>query len=170
MFCVSSAKSAGGLAFSVFLAALALAVIARTQASDALKQEDQSFVRAFSQQKRTALDALMDANFIWIDSNGKRLSRAAVLQKLPTVRNSDVEMQSRNYGHVAVVRANRGRVNVLRVWRKRPGGWRAVLYQEVTQVEKAESLGGACSEECVNPCKTICDGVVAGRDERNGPE
>jgi Domain of unknown function (DUF4440) len=112
--------------FSVFLAALALAVLARTQASDALKQEDQSFVRAFRQQKRTALDALMDANFIWIDSNGKRLSRPAVLQKLPTVANSDVEMQSRIYGHVAVVRANRGRVNVLRVQRKRPGGWRAV--------------------------------------------
>lgn len=155
MSSLSSAKSTGGLAFCVFLAALALAVIARAEESDRLQQEDQAFVRAFRQQQRTALNALLDRNFIWIDSNGKRLSRAAVLQKLPAVANADVELQSRIYGHVAVVRANHGRVNVLRVWIKRPGRWRAVLYQEVTQVEKSESPGGASSEECVNPCKTI---------------
>jgi hypothetical protein len=46
-------------------------------------------------------------------------------------------------------------MNILRIWVKRTGLWRAVLYQEVSQVEKSEPAGGKPSTECVNPCKTI---------------
>jgi hypothetical protein len=64
-------------------------------------------------------------------------------------------MQIHSHRDAAVVRANRGRMNVLRIWVKRAAGWRAVLYQEVLQVQKSEPAGGKPSTECVNPCKTI---------------
>jgi hypothetical protein len=92
---------------------------------------------------------------MWIDSNGRRLNRADLLENIPAIANSLVEVQIHSYGDTAVARANRGRMNILRIWVKRTGLWRAVLYQEVSQVEKSEPAGGKPSTECVNPCKTI---------------
>jgi len=43
-----------------------------------------------------------------------------------------VEAEVRVYGETAVARANRGRMNVLRVWVKHPEGWRVQLYQELS--------------------------------------
>ncbi len=155
MNCNFRAKRINGVALSILLALFAFADTLRAQNSEALQRADQAFIQALGQQNRNALDQLLDANFIWIDSNGKRLSSSLVLEELPGVANSRVDIEWRAYGKVAVVRANHSRVNVLRVWVKRSTGWRALLYQEVTQVEKSESPGGAPSEECINPCKTI---------------
>jgi hypothetical protein len=122
--------------------------------SDSLLQADKAFVQALARKDATAANILA-SDFSWIDSVGKRLTRASVLQSFPAVSNADVEPQVRVYGDTAVVRANRGRMNVLRVWVKREGAWRAWLYQEVLQVEKSEPPAGKTSTECVNPCKTI---------------
>jgi hypothetical protein len=77
------------------------------------------------------------------------------LENIPAIANSDVAAQIHSYRDAVVVRADRGRMNVLRIWVKRAAGWRAVLYQEVLQMEKSEPAGGKPSTECVNPCKTI---------------
>ena len=122
--------------------------------SASLLQADKAFVQALARKDATAANFLA-ADFSWIDSAGKRLTRASVLQSFPAVSNADVEPQVRVYGDTAVVRVNRGRMNVLRVWVKRAEGWRALLYQEVLQVEKSEPPAGKTSTECVNPCKTI---------------
>jgi hypothetical protein len=53
------------------------------------------------------------------------------------------------------VRASRERVHVMRIWARRDSGWRAVLYQEVMQVEKSEPVPPGVSTACENPCKTI---------------
>jgi len=116
---------------------------------------DRSFVHAFLSKDKTAAAELLDAKLIWIDATGHRLTRAGVLEKLPVVANADVEAPPRTYGETAVVRANQGKMNVVRVWVKRTAGWRALLYQEVLQVEKSEPQAGRTSVECVNPCKTI---------------
>jgi hypothetical protein len=116
---------------------------------------DRSFVHALENKDKTAAAQLLDADLVWIDATGRRFPRAEVLEKLPAVANADVEAPPRTYGETAVVRANRGRMNVLRVWVKRPAGWRTILYQELLQVEKSEPPAGRTSVECVNPCKTI---------------
>jgi hypothetical protein len=118
-------------------------------------QTDKAFVQALIQKDAAATANFLSSDFTWIDSAGKRLIRASVLQTFPIVANADVEPQVRVYGDTAVVRVNRGRMNVLRVWVKRAEGWRALLYQEVLQVEKSEPPAGKTSTECVNPCKTI---------------
>ena len=137
------------------LAFLLLVFLAKAQDSGWLAQTDRSFVQAVQQRKKDAAARWLDADVMWIDSNGKRFSRSQTLEDPPAVANPDVEGQSRTYGRAVVVRANRGRVNVLRVWVKRDDGWRLLLYQEVTQVEKSEAPGGSSTEECINPCKTI---------------
>jgi len=57
-----------------------------------------------------------------------------------------------------VVRANRERVQVMRIWARRAEGWKAVLYQEVTLSGPAQApavAGRSGPSDCENPCKTI---------------
>ncbi len=119
-------------------------------------QADHSLLQAFQKTDRATADRLLDSDFAWIDSQGKSQSREQVLQDFPAPANADVDAQARIYGQSAVLRANRGRVQVLRVWVKRSSGWKLILYQEVTLVEKSEPpLAGDASGDCENPCKSI---------------
>ena len=127
----------------------------RADDSSSLLQADKAFVQALAMKDAAATANFLTSDFQWIDSVGKRLTRTSTLQSFPTVANADVEPQARIYGATAVVRVNRGRMNVLRVWVKRAEGWRALIYQEVLQVEKSEPPAAKTSAECVNPCKTI---------------
>lgn len=118
---------------------------------------DATFIQALAKADKPALDQLLDKYFVWIDSNGQVLTKPQVLESLPTPANSDVQRQERIYGDTAVVRANRDHLQMLRLWVKRESGWRAVLYQEVRQVDKSEppAAADASSGECENPCKFI---------------
>jgi hypothetical protein len=150
--------SAASVPALIFCAAANLLLVAPSSFgdnSDPVAQADHAFVQAFVKKATGALKEILDAEFIWIDSSGRRLNRAELSENIPAIANSDVEMQIHSYRDAAVVRANRGRMNVLRIWVKRAAGWRAVLYQEVLQVQKSEPAGGKPSTECVNPCKTI---------------
>jgi hypothetical protein len=118
---------------------------------------DHALLQALSNGDKGKLDGLLDNDFSWIDAGGKNLSRTRVLETPPSVANADVEPQVRSYGQAAIVRANRGKMQVLRVWVKREPGWSILLYQEVRQVEKSEPAAGSDSSagECENPCKSI---------------
>ena len=142
----------------LFLGLLALSIFvfsAGAQQDSSPLLADRSFVQAFESKDKAGAAQLLDAELIWIDATGHRLTRAEVLERFPAVANADVEAPPRTYGETAVIRANRGKMNVLRVWVKRAAGWRALLYQEVLQVEKSDPPPGKTSTECVNPCKTI---------------
>jgi len=116
---------------------------------------DKAFVQALVQKDAASTANFLSQDFTWIDSVGKRYSREQVLASSPAVANPDVEPEVRVYGETAVVRANRGRMNVLRVWVKHPEGWRVQLHQELLQVEKSEPPAAKTSTVCVNPCKSI---------------
>ena len=117
-------------------------------------QADHAFVEAIGKADTAALDRLLDVDFTWIDSNGVSRSKAQVLENLPALKNGEVEIQAGDYGRAAIIRANRGRVQVLRVWAKRPEAWRLVLYQEVTFAAQPERVA-AGSSDCENPCRAI---------------
>jgi hypothetical protein len=118
---------------------------------------DHDFLQAFTTVDKASLNRLLDPEFTWIDANGKSLTRAQVLESAPKVANADVAPQVRVYGNAAVVRVSRERLHVLRIWVQRKAGWRAVLYQEVQQVEKSEPPTSARpnSGDCENPCRFI---------------
>ena len=122
-----------------------------------VRDADRALIQFFANGREGEARKLLDENFVWIDSNGKELKAAQVLQERLRPANADVPAEVRTYGQSAIVRANRGKMQVLRIWVKRPAGWRTALYQEVKQVEKSEppTPGGAGSSECENPCKTI---------------
>ena len=147
--------NAGAPIFFILLALSIFSFQVRAQQDSSPLLADRSLVHAFENKDRAAVAQLLDADLIWIDATGHRLTRAEVLEKLPSVANADVEAPPRTYGETAVVRANRGKMNVLRVWVRRADGWRELLYQELLQVEKSEPPAGKTSTECVNPCKTI---------------
>lgn len=123
----------------------------------AVLQADRSLLQAIGKADKTAAGKLLDAELIWTDSQGKSETKTDVLGSLPTVGNSDVEAKARVYGHAGVVHADRGRLQILRVWAKRPAGWRLLLYQEVMLAEKPRPVPNANVNggPCENPCKTI---------------
>src|SRR5712692_4893497 len=121
----------------------------------AVLQSDHAFVEAVGKADRAAFGKLLDTDFTWTDSAGNTLTRAQVLQTLPTpAAGYDAEAKERTYGQVGALQAASGKVHVLRVWVKRSAGWRALVYQEVTQAEKAANPGPS-TNDCQNPCKAV---------------
>ena len=119
---------------------LLLSVAARADDDSSLLQAENAFTAAFQQRDSTAAAKLLAPDFVWIDSVGKRLTRAQALATFPVIANAGAAPQARDYGNSAVVWANQGKMNVLHVWVKTAVGWQILLYQEVMQVEKSEPV------------------------------
>ncbi len=132
-------------------------ILARADDEPSLLQADRSLIQAFAASDKVALDRLLDHDLTWIDSKGKSQTQAQILENLPAISNAGVEAHVRIYGNSAIVRADRERMNVMRIWVRRDSVWRLILYQEVLQVAKSEPppAADAGSNECENPCRTI---------------
>lgn len=127
----------------------------QTDEASLLLRADSDLVHALQKKDANIAGKLLTDGFLWIDSTGKRSTRAEVLATFPAMNNTNMISDERIYGNSGVIRANRGKVNVLRVWTKHKNGWQGLLYQEVTQVEKSETVTSEAAGECVNPCKEI---------------
>jgi hypothetical protein len=145
----------GAPALLTFALLFSAATLGADDATTTLLLCDKAFVQSFAQKDAAAADKLLAADFAWINSRGERWTRAEALEAFPSVANADVNAEVRLYGTTAVIRANKGKANVLRVWVKGQDAWKVLLYQEVTQVEKSEPAAGDGSGQCLNPCKQI---------------
>jgi len=124
----------------------------------AVLQADRAFVQAVETRDSSQLTSLLDENFTWCDSTGKALSVAEVLRALPKDSLGDesgTDLKQLTFGGVGAVMAGRGKVHVLRVWVKRPAGWRLLVYHEVTLSDHPPAAGGSGVKDCENPCKTV---------------
>jgi Domain of unknown function (DUF4440) len=147
------------------LSAATLLPGARLTAADdpAVLAADQNFVQAMAKSDTAALDKLLDANFQWISANGKIESGKLVLARVgeravdagypattgtPNTRHHD-------YAQVEVVQTDSGGMHVLRVWVKRPAGWRALVYQEVQSLDAPPKTTPSAGQDCQNPCKSV---------------
>lgn len=133
---------------------------ARTMAADGgeegMLQADHAFVAAVAKADKQALAKLLDGDFSWTDSNGKTQSKQQVLENLPKPGIRDAaQLKDYIYGEIGDVQSNLGRVHALRVWAKRPAGWRAIVYQEVTSLQAAPSFAPGAGKNCENPCKSV---------------
>lgn len=147
----------GALAVGFLLMPCVALSLGQTSYGLAAIPADHALIQALASRDKPALNELLDPELTWIDANGKSLARGQVLERLPKVANANVEPQLRSYDNVAVVRASRDRLHVLRIWVHRESGWRILLYQEVQQVEKSESPDSvrAATDGCENPCQSI---------------
>jgi hypothetical protein len=130
----------------------------RTAADEqAAVQADGAFGQAVAQGNGTALGGLLDTDFTWTDTEGTVLTRAAVLRQVPKPAAMGINGQvtRHNYGQVEMVQEHGGREHSLRIWVKRPAGWRLLVYQEVLLMDTEPVVTPGTGGECVNPCKTV---------------
>jgi hypothetical protein len=124
----------------------------------AMLQADRAFVEAVAKADKPTLEKLLDADFTWTDFEGRTLTKDQVLRdpQKPAIANErDAQLKHYAYGEIGDVQANLGKTHALRVWAKRPGGWKAIVYQEVLSLEGAPSVAPGAGKDCENPCKTV---------------
>ncbi|PYR76704.1 MAG: hypothetical protein DMF87_17715 [Acidobacteria bacterium] len=126
----------------------------------AVASADQTFVRGTVAGDATAVAAVLDQDFTWTDVNGRTLDAARVKQALPQpaiANEANAQIASYEYGSVAVVQANAGKLHTLRVWVKRPAGWRLLVYQEVKSLDASAPASAAppAQSVCENPCGAV---------------
>lgn len=154
---------ANALVIGIVFAGMAGALLVRPAAAADSKddpsvlQADHALVAALGKPDKAAADNLLDADFMWTNSAGETLSRAKVLGALPKPPLGDesgIAVTEYTYGQVGEVRVARGRMYVLRVWVKRPAGWRILHYHEVALAEHA-GASALSANDCNTPCKDV---------------
>jgi Domain of unknown function (DUF4440) len=119
---------------------------------------DHALVTALAKTDKAAAEKMFDAEFVWTNSDGETVTRAKVLNswpKPPLGDESGAQVSERSYGQVGAVQVSSGKVHILRIWVKRPAGWRLLDYHEVTQRSGAAPPPGPGTNNCENPCKGV---------------
>jgi hypothetical protein len=136
---------------SGLLAATALSTALSAQ-DPAMLTADGAFVRAANTSDKAALHELLDRDFTWTDFQGKTLSD--IPADLQPAREPG-ELKQFTYGELGDVQENLGRMHLLRVWVKRGGGWKIIVYQEVMSRSTPPSFAPGAGKDCENPCKMV---------------
>jgi hypothetical protein len=119
---------------------------------------DRAFVQAVAHQDATSATKTLDAEFTWIAADGTTHEVSRVLEALPTPAIADetrAETKQYGYGQVGVVQVNAGKLHALRVWVKRPAGWRLLVFQEVRSLDAPATSTPGTGKTCENPCGAV---------------
>jgi hypothetical protein len=119
---------------------------------------DHAFVVALAKGDTAAAGKMFDTDFAWTNSAGETRNRAKImasLHKPPLGDESGAQASERTYGQVGAVQIASGKIHILRIWVKRPAGWRLLDYHEVTQRSGAAPPAGPTTNTCENPCKGV---------------
>jgi hypothetical protein len=147
------------MAYNLRLTGICLAFAVPVFCQDAsMLQADAAFSQALAKSDKPALETLLDRLVTWTTASGKVLSKSDVVREAPPIAISnarDAEMKAYTYGYLGDVQVNSGRAHVLRVWVKRPDGWRVIVYQELMSRESPPTFTPGAGKECENPCKFI---------------
>jgi ketosteroid isomerase-like protein len=147
-----------GVMLGSILAFLSLSPHAALADDQSALQADHEFVQAAAKGDTATVGRVLDTDFTWTDADGKTRARAEVLDSLPTPAlgnetGAEVKQQSRS--QVVAVMSGRDKTHVLRIWVRRPAGWRLLVYHEVTLGRQAPGPSGPGVKDCDNPCKTL---------------
>jgi hypothetical protein len=118
---------------------------------------DWAFMEAVRHADLAAFGRLLDPNFTWTDFEGKSQIKSEIVA-IPSPQINSGEkpsMLSYMYGNLGDIQENYGRLHLLRVWAKRPEGWKAMVYQEVMSLEAPPSFAPGAGKDCENPCKGV---------------
>jgi hypothetical protein len=121
-------------------------------------QADAAFAQALSKSDKPGVETLLDRLVTWTTATGNVLHKSDVVRELPQIvvaTAKDADTKAYTYGYLGNVQVNSGRAHVLRVWVKRPDGWRVIVYQELVSRETPPTFTPGAGKECENPCKTI---------------
>jgi len=149
------------LAMAVLCVGIASTILACPAAAaddPAVLRADRAFVAAITKADSGSVDSLADPEFTWTDAAGKTFTREQVLQAVPKPIIGDEragQVTSRGYGQVEIVQAHAGKASIMRLWVKRPEGWRLLIYQEVKLMDSAPTVTPGTGATCDNPCKSL---------------
>ena len=121
-------------------------------------QADREFVEAAAKGDTATADKFLDAEFTWTNTEGRTFSRADVLSSLPKPAlggEAGVNQVRQTRSQVEAIMSDRDKIHVLRVWVKRGGAWRLLVYQEVALGRERSGPADAGTRTCENPCKTV---------------
>jgi len=149
---------ASKFAFTVAAASSAASPVDAPDNNADVLAADQALIAALAKTDKAAAEKMFDADFVWTNSAGDTTGRARVLEALPKSPLGDetgAQISERTYGQVGAVQVASGKVHILRIWVKRPTGWRLLDYHEVTQRSGAAPPPGPGTNDCENPCKGV---------------
>jgi hypothetical protein len=137
----------------------------------AVLKADETLQSAVKKGDEKAVGALLDEQFTSTSEAGQTQGRAQFLHdSKTTAQNTDIEysdVEARDYGQLAVVRglgAHQGHPDIffVRVWVKRPAGWRLFAQQNtgfqkgaVNPQSPPAGNAGTDAPDCENPCRTV---------------
>jgi hypothetical protein len=125
----------------------------------AVKDADHALVAALAKGDKATAAKMFDAQLVWTNSAGETFGRAKVAAALPKLMLGDesgTQVSEKGYGpDLAAVQVASGKMHVLRIWAKRPAGWRLLVYQEVTQRSGPAPAALPTTNDCENPCKGV---------------
>jgi hypothetical protein len=158
MRCFAAIYPASGLLVGTLLVLLSSRPVLATDKYQEVLQADRAFLQAIAKSDTPALEKLLDTDFTWTRADGTTESRSEILKGLPKPllgEEADTKIKQLTYGQVSAVMADRGLSHVLRVWVKRPSGWRLLVYHEVEQSQEPHALPKSGASECENPCRSL---------------
>jgi hypothetical protein len=124
----------------------------------AMRAADLAWVTAVAKGDKAGAAKALDTKFTWTDASGKTRTHDQISQALPTPAlgaDNDAKVAGFTYGQVSVVEANSGTMHVVRIWVKRPAGYRILVYQEVKSLDAPPTVTPGTGKACDNPCKGV---------------
>ncbi len=132
------------------------------EGEQAVLQADHALADAIGKADKSAVGKLLDTDFAWTDGDGKTENKAKTLENLAalaTDSQGEADMKSIHYSQLEIVSGTRHNARFVRIWVKRPAGWRAFVDMDTPIPAEArgagEGNGGGRGGDCVNPCKTV---------------
>ncbi len=121
---------------------------------------DHGLSRALGNKDKDAISGLLDSKFTFTDTDGKIHSKSEVLADpsgLASTNGDESDVQTHFYGSVATVLGSHHGARFLRIWVKRPSGWKAFVALDtvVTPAPQASVEIAAGHGDCDNPCRTV---------------
>ncbi|HEY2118568.1 MAG TPA: nuclear transport factor 2 family protein [Candidatus Acidoferrum sp.] len=125
-----------------------------------INQAEHSFAEALAKGDKAAVGTLLDAKFEWTDADGKMREKAQTLQDLSALAaetTDETDIKTHNYGQLGRVAGTHHNLNFVRLWVKRPEGWRAFIILEAPVPTKVPhpTAPKESDKDCVNPCKML---------------
>ena len=121
-------------------------------------QADHEFVQASAKRDTATVGRVLDTDFSWTDADGKTRSKAEVLDSVPAPalgNEAGAQVKQQTHSQVGAVMSSHDKTHVLRIWVRRPAGWRLLVYHEVILGRQAPGPSAPGVKDCENPCKTV---------------
>jgi hypothetical protein len=148
------------MALAAIVAVMTIEPASAQSADPAAQAADRAFVQAAARSDNAKVATMLDGDFTWTDVAGKSQSSAEIARALPKpliANEAAAQVEYHAYGSVASAQVHNGKQHTLRMWVKRPAGWRLLAYHEVQLRDTPPPPPAAtvAAVECINPCRSI---------------